>query len=451
MEKLFWDLEKFNVIDFGSQIALISDIRKQWLKVTPTGFEILKRMDGTRTIDDIVKELGNIYDIPETIILDDCQKFLSDLKKYGVLMYEEDKNRGKIYEIYLDITNICHYKCRYCFKSVVTDENKAEYMTYDSIVKAIKEIKKAGAIETPVVYVTGGEPLRHPEIDKIFEFLKSENCFVILCTDGRLINEEKIQIIKKFVDMVMLPMESYNAKINDELRGKGSFEDVVSAIEILNLHGISYVISITPVTSNINKIKDVISFAYEKKALGCILNDSILIDENGNDIRENFEFSKKEMQEMNDAVSLFGGIKRSWRNNKDKQSDREEGLFYVIKDSRRCGNTPAIIRDKDSCGLGINEVYISSKGYSPCHMLNIPEFRRDSLKEVRKINIPYNDIDNCKSCNYKLFCLSGCRARAYYDTGKMDGKVSNCEELKDYFAKFVENISGNLLNDKEKD
>ena len=150
MEKLFWDLEKFNVIDFGSQIALISDIRKQWLKVTPTGFEILKRMDGTRTIDDIVKELGNIYDIPETIILDDCQKFLSDLKKYGVLMYEEDKNRGKIYEIYLDITNICHYKCRYCFKSVVTDENKAEYMTYDSIVKAIKEIKKAGAIETNV-------------------------------------------------------------------------------------------------------------------------------------------------------------------------------------------------------------------------------------------------------------------------------------------------------------
>ena len=245
----------------------------------------------------------------------------------------------------------------------------------------------------------------------------------------------------------MLPLESYNEKDNDELRGKGSFKDVSEAIEILNLYEVAYVISITPVTSNINKIKDIISFAYEKKALGCILNDSILIDENGRYIEKNFDFSKKEMQEMNDAVSLFGGIKRSWRNNKDKQS--EEGIFYVIRDSRRCGNTPAAIRDKDSCGLGINEVYISSKGYSPCHMLNIPEFRRQSLEEVKKINAPYNNIEDCKQCNYNLFCLSGCRARAYYDTGTIDGKVSNCGELKDYFAKFIENVNGNFLNNKE--
>ena len=79
MENLFWDLKQYNVIDFGGQIALISDVRKQWLKVTPTGFEILKRMDGTKNIEKIANELSNIYDITETIILDDCQKFLSDL------------------------------------------------------------------------------------------------------------------------------------------------------------------------------------------------------------------------------------------------------------------------------------------------------------------------------------------------------------------------------------
>lgn len=449
MEKIFWDLKKYNVIDLGGQIALISDICKQWLKVTPTGFEILKRMDGSRNIEEIANELSNIYDIPQAIILDDCQKFLNDLEKSGLLMYEKNKNKGKLYEIYLDITNVCHYKCKYCFKSVVTDENEAEYMTYDSIVKAIKEIQKSGVVEKPVVYITGGEPLRHPEIDRIFEFLKSENCFVILCTDGRLINKDKVQSIKKFVDMVMLPLESHNEKVNDELRGKGSFKDVSEAIEILNLYEVPYVISITPVTSNINKIKDIISFAYEKKALGCILNDSIHIDENGKYIGKNFNFSKKEMQEMNDAVSLFGGIKRSWRNNKDKQS--EEGIFYVIRDSRRCGNTPAAIRDKDSCGLGINEVYISSKGYSPCHMLNIPEFRRKSFEEVKEINVPYNNMEDCKQCNYSLFCLSGCRARAYYDTGAIDGKVPNCEELKEYFAKFIENVNGNFLNNKEKE
>ena len=230
MGKLFWDLKKYNVIDYGGQIALISDIYKQWLKVTPTGFEILKRMDGSKNIEEIANELSNIYDIPEAMILDDCKKFLSDLEKSGLLMYEKNKNKGKLYEIYLDITNVCHYKCRYCFKSVVTDENEAEYMTYDSIVKSIKEIQESGVVEKPVVYITGGEPLRHPEIERIFEFLKSENCFVILCTDGRLIKKDKMQSIKKFVDMVMLPLESHNEKVNDELRGKGSFKDVSEAI-----------------------------------------------------------------------------------------------------------------------------------------------------------------------------------------------------------------------------
>lgn len=52
------------------------------------GSEIWKKCNGT-TIEEIVKELTEQFDVDPTVLKDDVMKFLSDLEEKGLIYYEE--------------------------------------------------------------------------------------------------------------------------------------------------------------------------------------------------------------------------------------------------------------------------------------------------------------------------------------------------------------------------
>ncbi|RDY30014.1 PqqD family peptide modification chaperone [Lachnotalea glycerini] len=452
MEKLNIDLTKYHIIKMGGQVVLLSDYYKQWLKVSCTGYDILQRMDGNHDVDQIVEELTELYDIPKDIIENDCNEFISELQCAEVLDINPDNfDNTKMQEIYFDISDVCFYRCNYCFKAVGTDTEKANFMSLSEVMKKFEDIKAHGMIKKPIVYITGGEPLLNPEIDQIVKYLYEQNCFVILCTDGRLLDETKALLYKNMVDMFIFPLDGSEEKLNDAVRGEGSYASVMKAIDVLNEKEMFFAISITPTVANIKNVKEMISFAYEKRALGCILNETINISEDGEVLDSFFTISEEDYDEMTNAINLFSGVKYSWKNNKDKRSSKKNNVFFVSRDSKRCANTPSLIKSKNSCGMGMNEIYVSSKGYSPCHMLNIPAFRKGTIEEVREFNIPYNELHKCKECDVKLFCLGGCRGRVYYDSKDIKGCIKNCDDYKNYYMKYIENVNGHLVKSKEKD
>src|SRR5215469_2712841 len=83
----------------------------------------------------------------------------------------------------------CNLECNGCGKIQYPTEILRKRLTVEQAVAAIEE---CGA---PMVSIAGGEPLLHPEIEKIVEALIERKRFVILCTNALLL-ERKIDRFK---------------------------------------------------------------------------------------------------------------------------------------------------------------------------------------------------------------------------------------------------------------
>lgn len=80
----------------------------------------------------------------------------------------------------LEVTYRCNLACRGCGRISEYSGEKG----YMKVKEALDADKESGA---PIVYVSGGEPLLHPEIDRIIYGLTKRERFVFLCTNGLLL------------------------------------------------------------------------------------------------------------------------------------------------------------------------------------------------------------------------------------------------------------------------
>src|SRR5437764_12380187 len=78
----------------------------------------------------------------------------------------------------------CNLACSFCGKIQHPEHILKQRMPVD---KAVGAIEEAGA---PMVSIAGGEPLVHPEIDKIASELVRRKKFVYLCTNGILLKKK---------------------------------------------------------------------------------------------------------------------------------------------------------------------------------------------------------------------------------------------------------------------
>jgi MoaA/NifB/PqqE/SkfB family radical SAM enzyme len=84
------------------------------------------------------------------------------------------------------VTRRCNLACTYCnefddfSKPVPTEE-------------LFKRVDKLAALGTTVITMTGGEPLLHPDLDKVIARIRSHGVIAILVTNGYLLNVERIQ------------------------------------------------------------------------------------------------------------------------------------------------------------------------------------------------------------------------------------------------------------------
>lgn len=96
--------------------------------------------------------------------------------------------------IYIEITNICNMKCSFCpgtkrQRSLMTPEN------FESVLKKIK-----GEVEYIYLHVMG-EPLLHPELDKLLKTAGKLGFKVCITTNGTLLDKAK-QILKDNADTI---------------------------------------------------------------------------------------------------------------------------------------------------------------------------------------------------------------------------------------------------------
>ena len=150
--------------------------------------------------------------------------------------------------IFIEMTaKSCNQHCRHCYIDFPISRNIKDFIPVDTVKKAMKDIEK---FPVKCIYLTGAEPMTHPDFNSILRICL-KNASTCICTNGSFLNEKKTRFLKRVQDegcneiIFKLSLDHYDELKNDELRGRGSFRQVICAVKNLVKYGFNPIIEVT--------------------------------------------------------------------------------------------------------------------------------------------------------------------------------------------------------------
>ena len=147
---------------------------------------------------------------------------------------------AKLENLWIQLTNVsCNIKCKHCFLDCRHDIKKKNFLDLVKIYNFLNN----DFVDLKKIYLTGGEPFLHPKINEIVR-LALEKSDVTICSNGTLLNEKKVKILKTLEEettnklMLRLSLDHFTEGRNDEYRGSGVFKKVLNAFACLQRYKI---------------------------------------------------------------------------------------------------------------------------------------------------------------------------------------------------------------------
>ncbi len=171
----------------------------------------------------------------------------------------------------------CNQRCKHCYINFPLSKKVKDFIQADIIKKALNDTMKE-PIEC--IYLTGAEPMTHPDFNSILRLcLKRTN--VCICTNGSFINEKKARFLKRVEDesqyeiIFKLSIDHYNEIKNDDIRGRGTYRQVMHAVKCLLKYDFNPIISVTnfykeeqnTIINEFKKVFNKIGFDIQKQNL----------------------------------------------------------------------------------------------------------------------------------------------------------------------------------------
>ena len=151
----------------------------------------------------------------------------------GSYLLKKKLAREKRFPVLVEIEPLfaCNLACTGCGKIQHPPEVLKKRMSVDEVVRAVEE---CGA---PMVSLAGGEPLVHPDIEKICEALLERGKFIFLCTNALLLKKKMhlFEASSRFSWTVHI--DGLRARHDEIVCRPGVFDEAVSAIKVAQDRG----------------------------------------------------------------------------------------------------------------------------------------------------------------------------------------------------------------------
>lgn len=141
----------------------------------------------------------------------------------------------------------CNLKCTHCFIEKNSFKKEKDFLSIDKIKQTLILSRKE---KIKSIYLTGGEPMTHPDFNSILRMcLKISNTTIL--TNGTFINDKKARFLKKIDDesdyetIYRISFEHFDEQKNDKIRGRGSFRKALLALQNLYKYDFNPIITIT--------------------------------------------------------------------------------------------------------------------------------------------------------------------------------------------------------------
>ena len=92
---------------------------------------------------------------------------------------------------WLEITRRCDLNCSYCYQTSDSSSDKTLFQIEKELITILRLRK------TDTILISGGEPLLHPELERIVNMVSAHHVKPVLLTNGNSLNEDKVRSLKK--------------------------------------------------------------------------------------------------------------------------------------------------------------------------------------------------------------------------------------------------------------
>jgi len=372
---------------------------------------------------------------------------------------------SKVKSIHWDITKNCNLRCKHCY-------NAEKYFNKDSDVYMAKEMNLEQCLHTVKtfaesgfghIHFLGGEPLLSPHIFEVIKFAKDLGMMITINSNARLLNDGvRKKIIDLKVDHFAASLDGCSEKINDSIRGAGTFESVINNMKLLNelkhdrnsLLETAFVFTLTK--QNIADVKRLPSLAKEVN-VDLIALTTFIESGEGQKNSDSFNIEFNEICDSIESMVSNELLKHPVPMQIDMRprfceylcTTYQAPILYNIKNSLCCageevwyleanGDThPCLIFQLESGKKALkNKIYEKEK-------INIQD---SSISEVKKSlywntflaaknNFDVSKISTCEGCPYIEKCQP-----CFLDYGNYSSPVVECEWTKKKEKLLFENI-----------
>ena len=143
-----------------------------------------------------------------------------------------------------NLTNVCNEECVFCFRELLESPRNLD----DNLV-IMDKLKELGVNK---ITFAGGEPLRYPDLVDLLVRAKELGITVSLITNGALLNESNIDILR-FVDKLTFSIDSSVAYQNREIgRGEKHYEHIKEIMPMIRYYYPNLAIEINSVAFKYN-------------------------------------------------------------------------------------------------------------------------------------------------------------------------------------------------------
>lgn len=161
-----------------------------------------------------------------------------------------------------EITRQCNLSCIHCLSEA--GENKGSELTYDQCVGVIDQLSSHRVFQ---VNFGGGEPFIRRDFLPILDACHLRDLVTCISTNGTFLNDEVLGFLKgREMVYLQVSLDGGSPETNDLIRGKGTYRQVMKALERLNLWEIPFSINMVLTKFNYPEISSLHSLANDHGA-----------------------------------------------------------------------------------------------------------------------------------------------------------------------------------------
>ena len=156
----------------------------------------------------------------------------------------------------------CNLTCKHCY-ATSADTNFPGELTTPKIYEVMDDLKQ---FRVPVLILSGGEPLLHPDIYEISERAKEMGFYVGLSTNGTLIDEENIDRIAEMdYNYVGISIDGMRQTHDKFRRLVGAFDKSLKAVRLCKERGIKVGLRFTITQDNATELPDLLQLMEQEE------------------------------------------------------------------------------------------------------------------------------------------------------------------------------------------